>query len=204
MHKRHTLMLLPPGLMHAVLAAILVGPALASDTPPQPAAAPFEVANPRLREALIEGANRGEAYRMQAADRPSPALLAELIERELAAETPRQALSAAQIVRAETLGEVFVAEIEASGSDWRRQMVTLLDDDGTSFQVAAGDFGNYLVLSQHPEIGNLILIDPSPQPKHPCCVMVETTLFDDHLHDAYSGLSAYFASEWAMSKALRD
>ena len=72
MHKRHTLMLLPPGLMHAVLAAILVGPALASDTPPQPAAAPFEVANPRLREALIEGANRGEAYRMQAADRPSP------------------------------------------------------------------------------------------------------------------------------------
>lgn len=211
----------------------------AVSSPPAPAqvALPAE-SSARLREVLLEGANRTEANLGIAADLPNATLLEQLIERELAADEPRKALSTTQlhaleqrlgiplptalksllqtagawqalgwtdpemIVRAESLGEVFISEIEASGDDWRQQRVELMDDDGTSFHVPAGDFAHYLVVSRRPEFGNLILYDPSPSPKHPRCVIIETTLFDDHLHSAYANLREYLESEWALGETL--
>lgn len=108
------------------------------------------------------------------------------------------------MVRAESLGNEFIQEIEASGPDWRRHSIELMDDQGHILKLRAGDVAHYLVLSRRPEFGNLILIDPDPKPAHPCCVLIETTMFDDHLHEAYPDLRNYLESEWALSKSLHE
>jgi hypothetical protein len=215
-----------------LLIALLAGPTRAADESTR--------AGADLREVIVEGANRGEAYRAQAKDRPLAQLLAATIERELRAGQPRQALSAAQlealrrrvgvdvpadlarvlqtpgawqalgwsdpakIDRAETLGDQLADKLEAHGRDWRRQAIEVSDDDGAEFRIPAGDFGSYLVVSQRPEFGNLVLIDPSPRPKHPCCVVVETTMFAGSSHDAFPSLREYVESEWALGAAVED
>lgn len=203
------------------------------------AATPPSVDRERLREALISGADRSEAYRAEAVGRPMHALLDELISRELAADTPRTSLSGqdlraleqrlgtalpaelatllktpggwqamdwtdpGMIVRAEALGHVFITEIEANGpGDWRQQSIELVDDDSNFVHVPAGDLAHYLVLSRDPRLGNLVLMDPDPQPRHPCCVVIETTMFGDHVHSSSASLYNWIADEWSMSKAM--
>lgn len=233
-----TSFLLPP-LLGCTLAACAQAHESTAQTPSTTATPQLSSADKaRLFDALVDGANRSEALRAQAAQRPSNELLAALIENELPANTPRQALSPAQrrdleqrlgvalpqalaslletpgawqamgwtdpneIVTAESLGAAFVAEIEAAGPNWRKQAVALMDQDSDEFRVPAGDLAHYLVVSRRPDFGNLILYDPSPNPKHPRCVLIETTLFDDHLHSGYASLREYVESEWAVGEAL--
>ena len=105
------------------------------------------------------------------------------------------------IERADALGDELGQLLRVEGDDWRTRELLVEDLDGGSAEFPAGDLAGYLVLGRSV-LGDVLLYDASPQPKHACCRLIETPVIRNDTPTAYASLHDWLATEWAMERAI--
>lgn len=106
-----------------------------------------------------------------------------------------------RIERATSLGDELGGLLRVAGEGWRDRELLIEDLDGGSERIPAGDLAGYLVIGRSV-LGDALLYDPSPNPKHACCVLVETPVIRNDTPTSYPGVHDWLVTEWALEKAI--
>jgi hypothetical protein len=72
---------------------------------------------------------------------------------------------------------------------------------GGSFRMPAAALERYVVIAQNPFFDDVVLFDPSEPPQYPCCVLVETPVFDSDSVSGYASMRDFLEVAWATMKA---
>jgi hypothetical protein len=110
---------------------------------------------------------------------------------------------AAGFERADSMGDELGAALHLDRAGWRDRSVRVENLDGVGDDIRASVLASYLVLGRSV-LGELILYDASPEPRHACCRLVEVPLEAGDTATGYASVHDWLATMYGLHQAVLE